>query len=138
MAIPFGFSIGDFFVVGQLVQKACRYASASAGLRSEVQTLSNQYGELLLLVDVAASHIARNPEISASIRNSLELHVKRCRDHLESFEHKANPIFDGKGIWGVFQRIQLMPGSVSMFKKLNSHFEYELLAIRLCLDAATQ
>jgi hypothetical protein len=76
MAIPFGFSVGDFIAISHLAFEICQYASASLGLRKKIQTLMIQYAELhTLMCRIMDSCLSGETEIEIAIGRRMEYHL---------------------------------------------------------------
>jgi mannose-1-phosphate guanylyltransferase len=135
MAVPFGFSIGDFIAASHVVRKIWQFASNSAGLRAEFTTLSEQYHELLDLVTrIALIHQRGNVSIAPATQNSIDLHLSRCRKLLEQFDKDASPAIARSGWRQSSQHLRTVLASDSAIKELNQRFEREISAIRSYVD----
>jgi hypothetical protein len=145
MAIPFGFSVGDFIAISHLAFEICQYASASLGLRTKIQTLMIQCAELhTLMYRIINSCLSGETEIETATRKCMEYHLSRCREHLEAFERETRAVMGslkGQGtvtrMTRIAQRMKLMPKKDALFEELHTKFRHDVEALRLCFEAVT-
>ena len=93
---------------------------------------------------IVSTNLQGDMDIEPATRRCLELHLSRCREHLELFDRETRAITEslrGHDAAGraklVGQRLRFMPKHDLVLKKLNSNFEHDTQAFRLCVDAVT-
>ncbi|KAK5112866.1 hypothetical protein LTR85_011093 [Meristemomyces frigidus] len=141
--VPFGFSIGDFIAMTQLVREVWACASAAPGLKKEIECLVNHYHELLLLMPLAISAYHRNEgTISDATKNCLELHLARCHGHLDAFRREVKAVIASSVDKGTAikvkdfgRRLRFATTRSALFDQLNQSFRRDLDAFRLCTEA---
>jgi hypothetical protein len=145
MAIPFGFSVGDFIAISRLAFEISQYASASLGLRTQIQTLMIQYAELrTLMCRIMDTCLSGETKIEIAVGRCMEYHLGRCREHLETFERETRAVtgsLKGQGtvtrMKRIAQRMKLMPRKDALFEELHTKFRHDVEAFRLCAEAVT-
>lgn len=145
MAVPFGFSIGDFIAATQLIRNIWRHASAAANLKGEIDKVMGQYLELFRLIhELMRSQVQGCLDIPSSVETSLGHHFRRCRDHLGKFALATSSLSEhGKSrgsaekMKQVGQRVLFMTRKDDVLKDLSEDFARDLEAIKLILHATT-
>lgn len=80
-------------------------------------------------------------KIESASRTCMEYHLSRCRGHLEVFDRETRAVTcntktqcAAEKIARIGQRIKLMPKKNALFEKLNTEFQHDVEAFRLCVD----
>jgi len=145
MAVPFGFSIGDFIAISRLAFEIYQCASASTVLRTKIQTLMMQYAELHQLIHrVMNSCLSCETKIEPATRRCMEYHLSRCRDHLEAFERETRAVTGSlkkQGAAGrvacISERMKFMLKKDALLEELHIKIRHDVEAFRPCVEAVT-
>jgi len=145
MAVPFGFSVGDFVAITCLAFEIHQCASASLGLRTRIQTLMVQYADLhTLMYRLMNSSLSGETKIEPATRRCMEYHLSKCREHLEVFERETRAVtgrLKGQDTTAkmarIAQRMKFVQKKDAVFEGLHTKFQHNVEAFRLCVEAVT-
>jgi len=150
MTPAFGFSIGDFIALTKLVNDIFRCVAAVPALRQEIDTVIEHYRALTDALQQIIRVCQQTPKLwMPATRNCVDLHLRRCREHLERFLSETRAVSGGVDVGGpslrslslsaslqvVARRVAFAPRRKAVIDHLVEAVAPEREAIELYIDA---
>lgn len=136
MVVAFG-SIGDFVAVANLIREILQLAAGSANMRKDIRELTLHLADVQRSIDdVWRGYSGSLETLPSATKNCIELHVRRCREHLEGFRSETKSIITGS-LRSIGQRAMFAYRREDVIRKVQTNIDRDIQALQLCMQAVT-
>jgi hypothetical protein len=139
MAVPFGFSVGDFITVGQLIVGTTTLLRASRFSAAEYQAVLNELGSLSKTFE-HLNGLGNRGGKTQDILDSIKFSAMSCRIPLEKFLNKMkkydSTLGEGQSVKGIktaARKIQFQFSTKDECQKLQNYLSFHISSINTLL-----